>query len=123
MRSRTTTRPGRSPTTCTATRALGSGYVGGMAPYIRTVKTALGARAVQIVYSNRKGARDIEHIGSAHDEVELELLKMVARQKRAAGQDERLRVYSAEGWREQLAAACAKQVNLGPSTLVLARPT
>lgn len=56
--------------------------------HIRTVKTASGARAVQIVYSNRKGARDIEHIGSAHDDVQLELLKTVARQKLAAGQDE-----------------------------------
>ena len=158
---------------------------------------------MQIVYANRRGSRDLEHIGSAHDEVELELLKTVARQKLAAGQDEldlglqpppeaggplritgsrmghlwdalscaydalgfdaaadgdevfrqlvlariieptskldslrvlaeagitpasyptmrrRLRVYSAEAWREQLAAACAKQAELGPATLVL----
>jgi hypothetical protein len=33
-------------------------------------------------------ARDIAHIGSAHDEVELELLKAVARQRLAAGQGE-----------------------------------
>lgn len=32
----------------------------------RTVKTALGATAVQIVHSNRGGSRQIEHIGSAH---------------------------------------------------------
>jgi Transposase DDE domain len=56
--------------------------------HIRTVKTASGARAVQIVYSRRKGSRRIEHIGSAHDEVELELLKTVARQRMAAGQGE-----------------------------------
>jgi hypothetical protein len=56
--------------------------------YIRTVKTASGARAVQVVYSSRKGSRDIEHIGSAHDDVELELLKTVARQRLAAGQGE-----------------------------------
>ncbi|WP_084485220.1 transposase [Serinicoccus marinus] len=31
----------------------------------------------------------------------------------------RLRLYSAIGFREQLAAACAAQVNLGPATLVL----
>ena len=30
----------------------------------------------------------MEHIGSAHDEVELELLKTVARQRLAAGQAE-----------------------------------
>jgi hypothetical protein len=55
---------------------------------VRTVKTSSGARAVQIVYSNRWGARTMEHIGSAHDEVELELLKTVARQRLAAGQIE-----------------------------------
>jgi hypothetical protein len=55
--------------------------------YVRTVKTGSGARAVQIVHSSRKGARDIEHIGSAHDDVELELLKTVARQRIAAGQE------------------------------------
>jgi hypothetical protein len=43
---------------------------------------------VQIVHSLRKGSRDIEHIGSAHDDVELELLKTVARQRLAAGQGE-----------------------------------
>jgi hypothetical protein len=55
-------------------------------PYVRTVKTASGATAVQIVYSSRRGSRDIEHIGSAHDDVELELLKAAARQRLAAGQ-------------------------------------
>jgi Transposase DDE domain len=57
-------------------------------PYVRTVKTASGARAVQIVYSSHRGSREIEHIGSAHDEVELELLKAAARQRLAAGQGE-----------------------------------
>jgi hypothetical protein len=52
------------------------------------VRTASGATAVQIVYSNRRGARDIEHIGSAHDEARLELLKAAARQRLAAGQGE-----------------------------------
>jgi hypothetical protein len=56
--------------------------------YVRTVKTASGARAVQIVHSSRKGSRDIEHVGSAHDDVELELLKTVARQRLAGGQGE-----------------------------------
>jgi hypothetical protein len=40
---------------------------------------------VQIVYSSHRGSRDIEHIGSARDDVELELLKVVARQRLAAG--------------------------------------
>lgn len=59
-----------------------------MAPYVRTVKTASGARAVQIVYSSRRGSRDIEHIGSAHDDAELEVLKTAAYQRLAAGQGE-----------------------------------
>ena len=57
-------------------------------PYVRTVKTASGAAAVQVVYSSHRGSRDIEHIGSAHDDVELELLKTAARQLLAAGQGE-----------------------------------
>jgi Transposase DDE domain len=56
--------------------------------YVRTVKTASGARAVQIVHSQRRGSRDIEHIGSAHTDADLELLKAVARQRLAAGQGE-----------------------------------
>jgi hypothetical protein len=43
---------------------------------------------VQIVYSSRRGSRDIEHIGSAHDDAELEVLKAVARQRLADGQGE-----------------------------------
>lgn len=56
--------------------------------YVRTVRTASGATAVQIVYSSRRGSRDIEHIGSAHDDAQLELLKAAARQRLAAGQGE-----------------------------------
>src|SRR5215813_1487809 len=59
-----------------------------MSPYVRTVKTTSGATAVQIVYSSHRGSRDIEHLGSAHDDVELELLKAAARQRLAAGQGE-----------------------------------
>ena len=57
-------------------------------PYVRTVKTTSGATAVQIVWSSRRGSRKIEHIGSAHDEAELEALKAAARQRLAAGQVE-----------------------------------
>jgi hypothetical protein len=42
--------------------------------YVRTVKTASGATAVQIVHSNRSGSREIEHIGSAHSPAEVEVL-------------------------------------------------
>ena len=34
--------------------------------------TTSGATAVQIVHSSYQGSRDIEHLGSARDEVELE---------------------------------------------------
>jgi hypothetical protein len=56
--------------------------------YLRTVKTASGATAVQIVWSSRRGSRNIEHIGSGHDDAELEALKAAARQRLAAGQAE-----------------------------------
>src|SRR3954453_18655132 len=59
-----------------------------MSPYVCTVKTASGAQAVQIVHSSRRGSRDIEQIGSAHDYAELEGLKVVARQRLAGGQEE-----------------------------------
>jgi hypothetical protein len=55
-------------------------------PYVRTVQTASGATAVQIVYSWHRGSREIEHIGSAHDDPGLELLKAAARRRLAAGQ-------------------------------------
>ena len=52
-----------------------------MRPYVRKVKTASGATAVQIV-EKRNGRRHIlEHIGSAHDEVELAALMSAARQR------------------------------------------
>ena len=41
---------------------------------------------MQIVYSFHRGSRQIEHIGSAHDDAGVELLKAVARQRLAAGQ-------------------------------------
>ncbi len=56
--------------------------------YIRTVKTASGATAVQVVWSWRRGSRSIEHIGSAHDEVELAALKSAAATRLVAGQTE-----------------------------------
>ena len=68
--------------------ALAGSYSWAMAPHIRTVKTSSGARAVQIVYSNRGGKRTMEHVGSAHDDGELELLKDAARQRISAGQGE-----------------------------------
>jgi len=54
--------------------------------YVRTVKTASGAIAVQIVWSSRRGLRSIEHLGSAHNEAELAALKAAAAERLAAGQ-------------------------------------
>jgi hypothetical protein len=59
-----------------------------VSPYVRTVKTGSGATAVQIVYSSRRGSREIEHLGSAHDDAGVEVLKAAARQRLAAGQGE-----------------------------------
>lgn len=55
---------------------------------MRKVKTASGATAVQIVHKRGKQRLGIDHIGSAHDQAELELLLQVARERLAAGQDE-----------------------------------
>lgn len=43
-----------------------------MVAYVRTVKTRTGATAVQIVWSSRRALRRIEHLGSAHDDAEVE---------------------------------------------------
>ena len=56
-----------------------------MVAYVGGVKTASGATAVQIVWSTRRGARQIEHLGSAHDDGEVEALKAAARQRLAEG--------------------------------------
>lgn len=63
--------------------------------YVRTVKTASGATAVQIVHSSRRGSRDIEHVGSAHDEAQLPALKPRPRPGWPAGRASRT---SAAGW-------------------------
>jgi hypothetical protein len=54
--------------------------------FVRTVKTPSGATAVQIVWSTRRGSRQIEHLGSAHDDADAEALKAAARQRLAEGQ-------------------------------------
>ena len=56
--------------------------------YVRTVKTASGATAVQVVWSSSKGSRRIEHLGSARTEGQVETLKAAGRAKIAAGQQE-----------------------------------
>lgn len=49
-----------------------------MSPYVRTVKTASGATAVQVVFGEHAGKKTLRHVGSAHDEHELSLLKAQA---------------------------------------------
>jgi hypothetical protein len=56
-------------------RTKQAGSIVSVVAYVRTVKTASGARAVQIVHSQHRGSRDIEHIGSAHSDTDLEVLK------------------------------------------------
>lgn len=67
------------------------------------MKTALAATAVQIVHSSRRGSRDIEHIGSAHDDAGLEVLKAAARQCLAAAQGELDLAWAPDG---RLAVGC-----------------
>ena len=57
-----------------------------MSPFLRKVKTATGATAVQIV-EKRHGVRTIvEHLGSAHDEAELAALLRIGHDKLHAAQ-------------------------------------
>jgi hypothetical protein len=52
------------------------------------VKTASGATAVQVVWSKRGRKLDLEHVGSAHDEVQLAALLQEAQRRMHKGQDE-----------------------------------
>jgi hypothetical protein len=54
--------------------------------FVRRVKTASGATAVQIVYKRGRRVLSIEHIGSAHTDDELAVLLQVAEERRHAGQ-------------------------------------
>jgi hypothetical protein len=68
--------------------------------YVRTVRTASGATAVQVVWSSRRGSRDIEHLGSAHSDDEVGALRQVAEERVVAGQaqlDLGLAVAAADG--------------------------
>jgi hypothetical protein len=54
--------------------------------FVRRVKTASGATAVQIVQKRGRRVLSIEHIGSAHTDDELAVLLQVAGERRHAGQ-------------------------------------
>jgi len=52
-----------------------------VSPFVRKVKTASGATAVQIVEKLNGRRRILEHVGSAHDEAELAVLVSAAQQR------------------------------------------
>ena len=57
-----------------------------MGLFVRKVRTASGAIAVQIVQKQRGVRTIVEHVGSAHTDEDLALLVEVARTKIQAGQ-------------------------------------
>jgi hypothetical protein len=54
--------------------------------FVRRVRTASGATAVQIVHKRGRTVLEIEHIGSAHDEGQLAMLLETARARLRVGQ-------------------------------------
>jgi hypothetical protein len=54
--------------------------------FVRRVRTASGAVAVQIVVKDRGQVVEVDHMGSAHTDAELELLLEVARERLRPGQ-------------------------------------
>ena len=61
-----------------------------MSPFLRKVRTASGATAVQIVSKSGGVHRIVEHLGSAHDETEVAALLEIGPQKIAAWQGQGL---------------------------------
>jgi len=57
-----------------------------MSRFIRKVKTASGATAVQIVHKRGRAVSSIDHIGSAHNATELKFLVALARKHLYANQ-------------------------------------
>ena len=55
-----------------------------MSPFLRKVRTSSGATAVQIAVKEDGVRRIVEHLGSAHNKIELAALLEVGRQKIAA---------------------------------------
>ena len=52
-----------------------------MSPFIRKVRTASGATAVQIAVKEHGVRRIVEHLGSAHTEAELAVLVQAGREQ------------------------------------------
>jgi hypothetical protein len=57
-----------------------------MGSFVRRVRTASGATAVQIVHKRGRAVLGIDHIGSAHDEAQLAMLLQTARARLHTGQ-------------------------------------
>ena len=55
--------------------------------FVRKVRTASGAVAVQVVTRQGRQVLSIEHVGSAHTDEDLALLIAAARQRLEAGQE------------------------------------
>ena len=54
--------------------------------FVRKVRTASGAVAVQVVTRRGRQVERVEHVGSAHTDAELALLLAAARERLAPGQ-------------------------------------
>lgn len=59
-----------------------------MGSFVRKVKTASGATAVQIMHKRGRRVLGIDHIGSARTEAELALLEAIAHERLHAGQEQ-----------------------------------
>ena len=55
--------------------------------FVRKVRTASGAVAVQVVTRRGRQVERVEHVGSAHTDAELALLLAAARERLSPGQD------------------------------------
>src|SRR5665647_2289255 len=55
--------------------------------FVRKVRTASGAVAVQVVTRRGRQVEQVEHVGSAHTDAELALLVAAARERLSPGQD------------------------------------
>ncbi|EEJ53910.1 hypothetical protein F4555_002019 [Mobiluncus mulieris] len=56
-----------------------------MSPFLRKVRTASGAVAVQIVEKQGRVNRVLKHLGSAHDEAKLAVLLEIGRKELRPG--------------------------------------
>jgi hypothetical protein len=70
------------------TNRRGSWVASGLSPYVRKVPDRVGGQGCAVIWSKKHGRAEVEHIGSAHHEAEMDRLTAVARQRIHAGQEE-----------------------------------